>query len=221
MILGPTQAKVDLLAASTWETVWMVGAATLIAYLLGLVLGVLLVVTERGGVLEAPAVNALLSPIVDITRSVPFIILLVAIIPFTRWLVGTSIGTTAATVPLVVAAAPFVARLVEAALKEVDMRVVEAVQAMGANALQVVRKVYLPEALPALVRAATTTAISIVGYSAMAGTVGGGGLGNVAITYGYQRFQADIMLATVVILVVMVQLIQFVGERLAWRLDRR
>jgi D-methionine transport system permease protein len=189
--------------------------------LLGLALGVLLVVTDRGRVLEARVVHALLSPVVDITRSVPFIILLVAIIPFTRLLVGTSIGTAAAVVPLVVAAIPFVARLVEAALKEVDQGVVEAVTAMGAGPWQVIGKVYLPEAVPSLVRGATITAISIVGYSAMAGTVGGGGLGDVAIRYGYQRFQPDVMLATVVILVVLVQGIQFLGEFLARRFDHR
>jgi D-methionine transport system permease protein len=186
-----------------------------------LLLGVALILTAPNGLLRSRAVHAVLSPIVDITRSVPFIILLVAIIPFTRWLVGTSIGTPAATVPLVVAAIPFVARLVETALKEVDHSVVEAVTAMGANAWQVVLKVYLPEALPALIRAATITAISITGYSAMAGAVGGGGLGNVAITYGYQRFQGDMMLATVVILVLIVQAVQFTGDSLARRLDRR
>lgn len=221
MIFGLNEARVDLLLSATWETLWMVGVATALSVLLGLVLGVLLILTAPRGLLRNRLVYGLLSPVVDITRSVPFIILLVAIIPFTRWIVGTSIGTAAATVPLVVAAVPFVARLVEAALKEVDNSVVEAVTAMGANAWQVVMKVYLPEAIPALLRAVTTVAISLVGYSAMAGAVGGGGLGNVAITYGYQRFQGDIMLATVVILVVIVQLVQFTGEHLARRLDRR
>ncbi|HLR46384.1 MAG TPA: methionine ABC transporter permease [Deinococcales bacterium] len=220
-MFGFTEAKIALLQKATWETLGMVGAATAVSVFLGLVIGVLLILTAPGGILRSRVTYAILSPIVDITRSIPFIILLVAIIPFTRWLVGTSIGTTAATVPLVVAAIPFVARLVEAALKEVDNSVVEAVTAMGASPWQVVTRVYLPEALPALIRAATTTAISIVGYSAMAGAVGGGGLGNVAITYGYQRFQGDIMLATVVILVVMVQLTQLLGETAARRLDRR
>lgn len=221
MIFGLSEAKVNLLLAATWETLWMVGLATLLSVLIGLLIGVLLILTSPRGLLRNRLIYGLLSPIVDITRSVPFIILLVAIIPFTRWLVGTSIGTGAATVPLVVAAIPFVARLVEAALQEVDNSVVEAVTAMGATAWQVVSKVYLPEAVPALLRATTTVAISIVGYSAMAGAVGGGGLGNVAITYGYQRFQGDIMLATVIILVVIVQLVQFTGEQLARRLDRR
>lgn len=221
MTLGLTQAKLDMLTSATWETLTMTGAATSIAALLGLTLGTLLTLTSPTGLLRSRVVYSLLSPVVDITRSVPFIILLVAIIPFTRWLVGTSIGTAAATVPLVVAAIPFVARLVEAALKEVDASVVEAVTAMGASPWQVVLKVYLPEALPALVRAATITAISITGYSAMAGVVGGGGLGNVAVVYGYQRFQADMMLATVLILVLLVQSIQFTGETLARRLDRR
>lgn len=220
-MFGLTEAKLALLGRATLETLAMTGAATLLSALLGLLLGVALVLTAPSGLLRSRAVHAVLSPIVDITRSVPFIILLVAIIPFTRWLVGTSIGTPAATVPLVVAAIPFVARLVETALKGVDHGVVEAVTAMGANAWQVVLKVYLPEALPALIRAATITAISITGYSAMAGAVGGGGLGNVAITYGYQRFQGDMMLATVVILVLIVQAVQFTGDSLARRLDRR
>ncbi len=220
-MFGFSEARVSLLVNATFETLGMVGAATAFSVLLGLAVGVLLILTAPTGILRSRPLYGLLSPIVDITRSVPFIILLVAIIPFTRWLVGTSIGTVAATVPLVVAAVPFVARLVEAALKEVDNSVVEAIAAMGATAWQVVTKVYLPEAVPALLRAATTTAISIVGYSAMAGAVGGGGLRNVAITYGYQRFQGDIMLATVIILVIIVQLIQFSGEFLARRLDRR
>ncbi len=221
MILGLTEAKLNLLGRATLETLTMTGVATSISALLGLLLGVAIVLTAPKGLLRSRAVHAVLSPVVDITRSVPFIILLVAIIPFTRWLVGTSIGTAAATVPLVVAAVPFVARLVESALKEVDHQVVEAVTAMGAQPWQVVLKVYLPEALPALVRAATITAISITGYSAMAGAVGGGGLGNVAITYGYQRFQGEMMLATVVILVLIVQAIQLGGDAIARRLDKR
>ena len=220
-MLNFSPAMVDLLYRATIETLVMVGVSTAIAGVLGLALGVLLVVTGRGQILPFPALNAILSPIVDLGRSIPFIILLVAIIPFTRLRVGTSIGTNAATVPLVVAAIPLVARLVESGVKEVDHSVVEAVTAMGANPWQVIWKVYLPEALPALIRGITITAISLVGYSAMAGVVGGGGLGDVAIRYGYQRFQGDVMLATVVILVVMVQLIQFLGEALAGRFDHR
>ena len=216
-----TPAMLDLLGRATVETLVMVGLSTLLACVLGLVLGVLLVVTERGQVLAAPGVRAVLAPIVDVTRSVPFIILMVAIIPFTRLLVGTSIGTAAAIVPLVVAAAPYVARLVESALKEVDGRVVDAVRAMGATPWQLIRKVYLAEAVPPLLRAATLTAINLVGYSAMAGVVGGGGLGDVAIRYGYQRFQPEVMLATVVIMVVLVQGIQGLGEFLARRSDHR
>lgn len=216
-----TQPLIDLLQKATWETLQMVGISTALSVIGGLLLGVLLIVTKKDGILPAPIVRVVLGPIVDLTRSVPFIILLVAIIPFTRWLVGTSIGTAAATVPLVVAALPFVARLVEAALAEVDHGVVEAVLAMGGTPWQVITKVYLPEALPALWRAVTTTAINLVGYSAMAGVVGGGGLGDVAIRYGYQRFRPDVMLITIVILVVMVQLIQFFGEALARRTDHR
>lgn len=220
-MLSLSPAMLGLLGRSTVETLVMVGVSTGLAVLLGLALGVLLVVTARGRVLAAPALHALLSPVVDIARSVPFIILMVAIIPFTRLVVGTSIGTAAAIVPLVVAAVPYVARLVQAALEEVDAGVVEAVTAMGAGPWGVISKVYLREAVPALVRATTITAISLVGYSAMAGAVGGGGLGDVAIRYGYQRFRPDVMLATVVILVVLVQGIQLLGDRLARRLDRR
>ena len=220
-MFGFTEPMLGLLGRSTAETLVMVGVSTTLACLLGLVVGVLLVVTERGQVLAAPALRAVLAPIVDVTRSVPFIILLVAIIPFTRLVVGTSIGTAAAIVPLVVAAAPYVARLVEAALKEVDGGVVDAVRAMGAGPWQLIRKVYLREAVPPLVRAATLTAINLVGFSAMAGFVGGGGLGDVAIRYGYQRFQPDVMFATVVIMVILVQGIQGLGEFLARRFDHR
>lgn len=216
-----TPAMIEMLQKATLQTLQMVGIATALSVLGGLILGVLLIVTKKDGILPAPIVRALLGPIVDLTRSVPFIILLVAIIPFTRWLVGTSIGTAAATVPLVVAALPFVARLVEAALAEVDHGVVEAVLAMGGTPWQVITKVYLPEALPALWRAATTNAIALVGYSAMAGFVGGGGLGDVAIRYGYQRFRPDVMIVTIIILVVIVQLIQLGGEALARRTDHR
>jgi D-methionine transport system permease protein len=210
-----------LLWKSALETLYMVGVSTLLAGIGGLVLGVLLVATERGGVLAAPGVNRVLGAVVNVGRSIPFIILMVAIIPLTRWIAGSAIGTQAAIVPLVVGAIPYVGRLVESALKEVDGGVIEAVVSMGATPWQVITRAYLPEAVPALVRAVTLTAITLIGYSAMAGAVGGGGLGDVAVRYGYQRFRPEVMLATVVILVVLVQAIQYAGESLARRLDRR
>ncbi|MBE3599195.1 MAG: ABC transporter permease [Limnochordaceae bacterium] len=203
------------------ETLYMTGVATVLAHVAGVPLGVLLVVTDRGHVLEQRALHEVLAGVVNVGRSIPFIILLVAIIPFTRWVVGTSIGTTAAMVPLTVAAIPFVARLVEAALREVDPGVVEAAQAMGATPWQIVTRVLLPEALPGLALGAAITAISVVGYSAMAGAVGGGGLGDLAVRYGYQRFRTDIMAQTVVLLVVLVQGMQALGDAAARRIGRR
>ena len=191
------------------------------AQILGMPLGVLLVISDKGHIAENRLLNKILSVIVNIGRSIPFIILLVAIIPFTRFIIGTYIGTTAAIVPLTVAAIPFVARVVESSLKEVDPGVIEAAQAMGATHWQIVYKHQLPEALPGLVLGFTLTAINLVGYSAMAGTVGGRGLGDLAIRFGYQRFRGDIIFYTVVILVVLVQLIQALGNWLARKLSRR
>jgi D-methionine transport system permease protein len=210
-----------LLWQATGETLYMVGVAVILAELVGLPLGIILVTTEVGHVLESRAVNRILATIINIGRSVPFIILMVAIIPFTRLVVGTSIGTTAAMVPLTVAAIPFVARLVETALKEVDGGVVEAALAMGASPWQIIYKVLIPEALPSLVLGLTITAVNLIGYSAMAGAVGGGGLGDLAVRYGYQRFRGDIMLLTVAILIVLVQLMQTLGDWAANRLSRK
>lgn len=214
-------ALLAILGRATGETLVMVAVSTALAGAAGLALGTLVVATERDGILPAPRLHRLLGAVINVGRSVPFIILMVAIIPFTRLVAGSSIGTRAAIVPLVVGAIPYVARLAEAALREVDRGVIEAVVTMGASPWQVVRRTYLPEAVPALVRAVTLTAITLVGYSAMAGAVGGGGLGDVAIRYGYQRFRPDVMVLTVVVLVVMVQAIQWAGESLARRLDRR
>ncbi|NLA58122.1 MAG: ABC transporter permease, partial [Firmicutes bacterium] len=177
-----------LIWQATGETLYMVGVSVVLAEVIGLPLGIILVTTERGHILENPLINRVLATIINIGRSIPFIILMVAIIPFTRMLVGTSIGTTAAMVPLTVAAIPFVARLVETALKEVDGGVVEAALALGASPFQIIWKVMIPEALPALVSGVTITAVNLIGYSAMAGAVGGGGLGDLAVRYGYQRF---------------------------------
>lgn len=210
-----------LLWPATVQTLVMVSGATVIGNLLGIPLGILVVVTGPGHILPNRFIHRVTGFLVNIGRSIPFIILMVAIIPFTRWVVGTSIGTTAAIVPLAVAAIPYVARLVESALQEVDPGVIEAAQSMGATPWQIIFKVLLPESLPALVLSVTITTISLVSYSAMAGAIGGGGLGDLAIRYGYQRFRGDIMLQTVVLLVLLVQIIQAAGNWLARKVDHR
>ncbi|MGA9520576.1 MAG: methionine ABC transporter permease [Myxococcaceae bacterium] len=215
------EALLALLVPATLETLLMVSVATAVSCVAGLALGVLLVTTEPGGLHPIPVLNRALGAVVNVGRSIPFIILMVALIPFTRLLVGTSIGTRAALIPLIIAAIPSVARLVESALREVPVGLVEALTVMGATPLQVIRHAYLREALPALVRGATLTAISLVSYSAMAGAVGGGGLGDLAIRYGYQRFRTDVMLATILVLLALVQGLQFFGERVARRFDYR
>ena len=212
---------IPLLTKALGETVDMVVVSMIIATIIGVPLGVLLHTTSKGQILESLAVNRIVGAIVNAVRSIPFIILLVAIIPFTRLLVGSAIGTTAAMVPLVIAAIPFIGRQVETSLKEVPFGLVEAAQSMGATPAQIIWKVLLPESMSSIVAQLTTVIISLVGESAMAGAVGGGGLGDLAIRYGYQRFRPEIMLATVVILIVLVQLVQFVGNTLAKRLDKR
>ncbi|KST58354.1 DL-methionine transporter permease subunit [Methylobacterium sp. GXS13] len=212
---------INLLVQATADTLTMVALSAAIGTLLGLPLGVFLATSRRGELLAAPALNAALGVIVNATRSTPFIILVVAIIPFSRLVAGTSIGTYAASVPLTVAATPYIARLVEAAIREVDHGLVEAARAFGASPWQIIRKVLIPEALPGIVLGLTLAVVSLVGYSAMAGAVGGGGLGDLGIRYGYQRFRPDMMLAVVVVLIVLVQVFQSAGERLARRLNRR
>ena len=212
---------IPLLSKALGETVYMVVVSMIVATIIGVPLGVLLHTTSKGQILESPAVNRVVGAIVNAVRSIPFIILIVAIIPFTRLLVGTAIGTTAAMVPLVIAAIPFIGRQVETSLKEVPFGLVEAAQSMGATPAQIIWKVLLPESMSSIVAQLTTVIISLVGESAMAGAVGGGGLGDLAIRYGYQRFRPEIMLATVIILIVLVQLVQFVGNTLAKRLDKR
>lgn len=203
------------------QTIYMVSVSMVIAALIGIPLGVLLVTTAKGQILECVAFNRVLAGIVNAVRSVPFIIMLVAIIPFTRIIVGTSIGTTAAMVPLTLAAIPFIGRQVENSIKEVPYGLIEAAQSLGATPLQIIRHVLLPEALSSIVSQLTTVIIGLIGASAMAGTIGGGGIGDLAIRYGYQRFRPDIMLATVVILIVVVQLVQFIGNRIAMRLNKK
>lgn len=211
----------NLLITATGETLYMSLIAALLAALLGIPLGVLLFVTRKDQFLARPAINAPLGIVVNIGRSIPFIILVVAIIPFTRFVVGTFIGNTAMIVPLTVSAIPFVARLTENVLNEVPSGLIEAAQSMGATPMQIIRKVLLAEAKPGLVNAMTVTTIALVGYSAMAGAVGAGGLGKVGISYGYQRFNPEIMLYTVIILVVLVQVIQSVGDYVSKRFDHR
>lgn len=211
----------NLLISATGETLYMSLSAALLAALLGIPLGVLLFVTRKDQFLTNPSINTPLGIVVNIGRSIPFIILVVAIIPFTRLIVGTFIGNTAMIVPLTVSAVPFVARLTENVLNEVPSGLVEAAQSMGATPLQIIRKVLLAEARPGLVNAMTVTTIALVGYSAMAGAVGAGGLGKVGISYGYQRFNPEIMLYTVIILVILVQIIQSLGDFIANKLDHR
>lgn len=216
-----TPAMLDLFASSLWETLVMVGISGIVGGLIGVPLGVFLRLTDHGGVLQNGPVNKLVGWLVNAVRSTPFIILLVAIIPFTRLITGSSIGTAAAVVPLTIAAAPFVARLVEAALREVDHGLVEAAQAMGATTSQIVWKVLLPEALPGIVAGLTITFVSLTGYSAMAGAIGGGGLGDLGIRYGYQRFLPEIMLAVVLVLIFFVQAVQSLGDWAVRRLSHR
>ena len=215
------QQVLQMLWPALWETLYMVAGSVFFGHLFGIPLGVLVVVTSPGHILPNRLVHRVAGVIVNIGRSIPFIILMVAIIPFTRWVVGTSIGTTAAIVPLSVAAVPYVARLVETALHEVDMGVIEAAQSMGATPWQVIYKVLLPESLPSLVLGVTITTISLVSHSAMAGAIGAGGLGDLAIRFGYLRFRGDVMLYTVVVLVVLVQVIQMLGNFIARRVDHR
>lgn len=204
-----------LLTPALGETLYMVIVSTLLAYVLGVPLGVILVVSSPGHILPNPWVERTLGTVVNVFRSAPFIILLVALIPFTRILVGSSIGTTAAIVPLVISAAPFVARMIESSLKEVPYGVIEAALSMGASPWQIIRKVLLPEANASMILGFAITTISVIGYTAMAGAVGGGGLGDLAVQYGYNRFRTDVMLITVIILVLIVQGIQALGTALA------
>ncbi|KAB2590800.1 MULTISPECIES: methionine ABC transporter permease [Streptomyces] len=210
-----------LLTQGTFDTLYMVLWSALVTVLGGLPLGVLLVLTDKGGLLQNTAVNKVIGVIVNIGRSLPFIILLIALIPFTTWVVGTFIGPTAMIVPLAVGAIPFFARLVETAIREVDHGLVEAVQSMGGSIPTIVRKVLLPQALPSLVSGVTTTLIVLIGYSAMAGAVGGEGLGSKAVTYGFQRFDNQFMLITVALLIVLVSVIQLIGDIIVRLLARR
>lgn len=216
-----SEQVIKLLITGTLDTLQMTVISTIMAMIIGIPLGVVLVVTSKGHILENAALNKILGAIVNATRSIPFIILMVAIIPFTRMEVGTSIGTTAACVPLTLAAIPFLARLVETSIKDIQFGVIEAAQSMGASPFQIIRKVLLPEALPTIIDNVTVLIVNLIGYSAMAGAIGGGGLGDIAIRYGYQRFQGDIMLATIIILIIMVQVIQMIGDGLSKAMNKK
>ncbi|AEG05615.1 ABC transporter permease [Sinorhizobium meliloti WSM1022] len=209
------------IGSATLDTMYMVAIAGLVGSLIGLPIGIFLATSGKGELFPAPNVNRAVGLVVNATRSTPFIILVVAIIPLTRLITGTSIGTKAAIVPLTIATIPFVARLVEAAIRDVDKGLIEAARAMGATPMQIVFKVLLAESRPALTLALTMTIVSLIGYSAMVGAVGGGGLGDLGIRYGYQRFMPDVMLVVVVVLIVLVQLVQSAGDRMARRFDKR
>ncbi|RVJ49363.1 methionine ABC transporter permease [Sinorhizobium meliloti] len=212
---------IRLLISSLWETVLMTLASGLVSLLAGLPLGLALVVTAKGGIAENPWINRSLGAVINAFRSVPFIILLVALIPLTRLIVGTSLGTWAAIVPLSIAATPYYARIAEVSLREVDRGLVDAVKAMGGNRWTIIREVLVPEALPGIVAGFTVTLVTLIGASAMAGAIGAGGLGDLAIRYGYQRFETEVMIAVVVVLIALVCGIQWLGDRLVERLDHR
>lgn len=215
------QSLMQLLGEGTVQTLIMTVIGTLLSYAIGLPVGVSLIVTGQNGIRPVPAYNKVMGFIVNVIRSVPFLILMIALTPYIRLVIGTGIGTSATTAALVLAAWPFVARMVEQSLLEVDPGVIEAAQAMGASNMQIIRKVLLPEARPSLLNGAAVATITILGYSAMAGTLGGGGLGDIAIRYGHYRFQPTIMWITIIVLVVIVQIMQEVGIRLASKLDNR
>ncbi|OAT19316.1 permease component of an ABC superfamily methionine transporter [Buttiauxella gaviniae ATCC 51604] len=210
-----------LLLDGSLDTLYMVSLAALLTVLIGLPLGVLLFLTRRDGVLPAPLFNQVIGSVVNVGRSLPFIVLLIALIPFTRIIIGTTLGSTAAVVPITIGAFPFFARVVENALDEVDKGRIEAILSMGGNVWHIISKVLLPEALPALLAGITLIIVMLIGFSSMAGVIGGGGLGDLAIRYGYQRFNDQVMVGTVVILVAMVQLVQSIGDRLVRRLAHR
>jgi len=203
------------------NTLYMIGISGVFTVLLGTPLGILLVLTDKGQLMENVTLNKLLGIIVNIFRSIPFIILMVLLLPVTRKIVGTAIGPTAATVPLIISAAPFFARLVETSLREVNKGVVEAAISMGANVWQIVRKVYIPEALPSIFSGVTVTLVALIGYSAMAGLLGGRGLGDMAIVYGYQQYNTPVMLVTTAVIVIIVQIVQSFGDYLSKKIDKK
>lgn len=216
-----TEQMVNELVQGIGQTLYMTLLSTLLAYVLGLPIGVALYVTERNGLRPCRPVSAVLGAIVNVVRSVPFIILLITVLPFTQWLLGTTLGPNATVVPLVISAAPFIGRMVESSLKEVPAGVIEAARAMGTPDFKIILKTLLPEAKPSLISGCTITVTTILGYTAMAGYVGGGGLGAIAINYGYYRYNTPVMLVTVLLMVIIVQLFQEIGSRIGKRTDKR
>lgn len=212
---------IKLLPSATLETLYMVFVSTLVATIIGGPIGVILIISAKGGIQENIPLSQTLSSIVNIGRSFPFVILIISIMPLTRLIAGTSLGTTAAIVPLTIAAIPFVARVIEGSLMEVDKGIVEAAQAMGATTWQIIYKVLVPEAMPSMVNGITLTIINLIGYSAMAGMVGGGGLGKVADQYGYKGFNGPVMIATVILIIILVQIIQWLGNTIAQAINKK
>ena len=217
--MSPTM--INLLLKSLAETLYMLSISAVLAAIIGIPLGILLVVTEKNNILSCSMLNKPLSFLINMVRSIPFIILMVAIIPLTRLVAGTSIGTTAAIVPLTLAAIPYTARMVETSIREISSGLIEAAESMGATPIQIICKVLIPEALPSVIQNITVVIVTLIGSSAMAGTIGGGGLGDLAIRYGYQRFQADVMIATILVLIVIVQLIQWAGNFLSKKVNKK
>ncbi len=217
--MSPTM--INLLLKSLAETLYMLSISAVLAAIIGIPLGILLVVTEKNNILSCSMLNKPLSFLINMVRSIPFIILMVAIIPLTRLVAGTSIGTTAAIVPLTLAAIPYTARMVETSIREIPSGLIEAAESMGATPIQIISKVLIPEALPSVIQNITVVIVTLIGSSAMAGTIGGGGLGDLAIRYGYQRFQADVMIATILVLIVIVQLIQWAGNFLSKKVNKK
>lgn len=211
----------ELVWTPTLETLYMVLFSTIFSILLGFPFGILMVITEKDGIFEKPLLNKILNSIVNLLRSFPFLILMILLFPLSKLIIGKSIGTTATIVPLAIGAAPFVARVIESSLKEVDKGVIELSLSMGATVPQIIFRVLLPEALPSIILGITLTVINLIGYSAMAGTLGGGGLGDLAIRYGHYRFQTDVMLLAVVVIVILVQSVQFIGNTLAKKLNKK
>lgn len=212
---------VEILIGGTWGTLYMTLMSTLLSYIIGLFLGVMLYVTNEKNIMPHRLVNSIVGWIVNIGRSIPFIILMIALFPFTRAIVGKTTGTTAAVVPLVIAAAPFVARLVESSLEELDFNMIESVEAMGATKWQIIFKVMIPETIPSLVRGLSITTITLIGYTAMAGAVGAGGLGDIALRYGYHRYENGMMFATLVLIIIIVQIIQIIFNLIAKKIDKK
>lgn len=212
---------INMLVKGIWETIYMVFLSSALSYVIGIPLGIAMVVTDKEGISPVPLFNKVLGLIINLLRSVPFIILLIMVLPITKFIVGKTIGSNATVVPLIIAASPYIGRMVESSLKEVDAGVIEAAKSMGASTWQIIVKVLLPEAKPSLLVGAAISVTTILGYSAMAGFTGGGGLGDIAIRYGYHRYQTDMMMVTVVLLVIIVQLIQEVAMRMSRKSDKR